>query len=80
MFPYIHDMSIVIECLIPIMVDVLGMTKIMNSMLCVNEVRAIIFSMMYFGVINFIRFNMIKTFLCSQIVSMYQFTKHTVKT
>lgn len=47
MFSYIHDMDIVIECLVPIMVDVSGMTKIMNSILCVNKVRAIIFVMMY---------------------------------
>jgi len=65
MFPYIHDMDIVIECLVPIMVDVSGMTKIMNSILCVNEVRAIIFSRLYFGIINFIRPDVIKTFLCS---------------
>lgn len=44
MFSYIHDMEIVIECLVPIMVDVSGMTKIMNSILCVNEVRTILFS------------------------------------
>ncbi|XP_036147467.1 uncharacterized protein LOC105832577 [Monomorium pharaonis] len=40
--PYIHDMDILIECLVPIMVDVSGMTKIMNSMLCVNEIRALL--------------------------------------
>nr|XP_012231794.1 PREDICTED: odorant receptor 9a-like [Linepithema humile] len=42
MLSYIHDMDIVIECLIPIMVDISGMTKIMNSMLCVNELRALL--------------------------------------
>ncbi|XP_071574684.1 odorant receptor 13a-like [Temnothorax nylanderi] len=42
MFPYIYDMDIVIECLVPIMVDVSGMTKIMNSTLCVNEIRALL--------------------------------------
>lgn len=70
MFSYIHDMNIVIECLIPIIIDVSGLTKILNSMVCMNEVRVIIFSMMYFGVINFIRSNVIQIFFCSQIVSM----------
>ncbi|KYM98415.1 hypothetical protein ALC62_10874 [Cyphomyrmex costatus] len=42
MFVYIHDMDIVIECLVPLMVDVSGMTKIMNSVLCVNEIRALL--------------------------------------
>lgn len=64
MISYIHDMDIVIECLVPIMVDVSGMTKIMNSILCMNEVRVIIFSIMYLGVINFVRPN-IKMFLRS---------------
>lgn len=68
MFSYIHDMDIMIECLVPIMVDVSGMTKIMNSILCVNEVRVII-SSMYLGVINFIRFD-IKMFLRSWVVLM----------
>lgn len=47
MFSYIHDMDVVIECLIPIMIDVAGITKITNSILYVNEVRAIILSAMY---------------------------------
>lgn len=38
MFSYIHDMDIVIECLVPIMIDVSAMTKIMNSILNMNEV------------------------------------------
>ncbi|XP_025075182.1 odorant receptor 9a-like [Pogonomyrmex barbatus] len=42
MVAYIHDMDIVIECLIPIMVDVSGMTKMLNSILCVNEIRALL--------------------------------------
>ncbi|CAL1677719.1 unnamed protein product [Lasius platythorax] len=42
MFSYIHDMDVVIECLTPIMIDISGMTKIMNSMLCVNEMRALL--------------------------------------
>ncbi|KYN26707.1 hypothetical protein ALC57_03933 [Trachymyrmex cornetzi] len=42
MFSYIHDMDIVIECLVPLMVDVSGMTKIMNSVLYVNEIRALL--------------------------------------
>ncbi|KAL6441728.1 hypothetical protein ACFW04_003671 [Cataglyphis niger] len=42
MYSYIHDMDIVIECLTPIMIDISGITKIMNSMLCVNEVRALL--------------------------------------
>lgn len=71
--PYIHDMDILIECFIPIMVDVSGMTKIMNSMLCVNEVRAIIFSMIHLEAINFIRSDVIKMFVsCSNIVPIYE--------
>ncbi|KAL0111623.1 hypothetical protein PUN28_013066 [Cardiocondyla obscurior] len=42
MYAYIHDMDIVIECLVPIMVDVSGMTKIMNSILCINEIRELL--------------------------------------
>ncbi|KYQ51669.1 hypothetical protein ALC60_09207 [Trachymyrmex zeteki] len=42
MFSYIHDMDIVIECLVPLMVDVSGMTKIMNSVLCVDEIRTLL--------------------------------------
>ncbi|KYM86183.1 hypothetical protein ALC53_04150 [Atta colombica] len=42
MFSYIHDMDIVIECLVPLMVDVSGMTKIMNSVLYMNEIRALL--------------------------------------
>ncbi|XP_019885647.1 odorant receptor 4-like [Camponotus floridanus] len=42
MFSYIHDMEIVIECLTPIMIDISGITKIMNSMLCVNEMRTLL--------------------------------------
>lgn len=43
MYAYIHDMDVVIECLIPIMVDVSGMSKIMNSMLSASEVSASIY-------------------------------------
>ncbi|KAF3054404.1 Odorant receptor 121 [Nylanderia fulva] len=42
MFSDIRDMDIVIECLTPIMIDISGMTKVMNSMLCVNEMRALL--------------------------------------
>ncbi|XP_029673300.1 odorant receptor 9a-like [Formica exsecta] len=42
MFSYIHDMDIVIECLTPIMIDISGITKIMNSMLCVNKMRTLL--------------------------------------
>ncbi|XP_020285705.1 odorant receptor 9a-like [Pseudomyrmex gracilis] len=40
-YAYIHDMDVVIECLIPIMVDVSGMSKIMNSMLSASEIKAL---------------------------------------
>ncbi|XP_011698980.1 PREDICTED: uncharacterized protein LOC105456547 [Wasmannia auropunctata] len=39
---YIHDMDIVIECLVPIMVDLSGISKIMNSILYVNEIRTLL--------------------------------------
>ncbi|KAL6441727.1 hypothetical protein ACFW04_003670 [Cataglyphis niger] len=42
MFSYIHDLDIVIECLTPIMIDILGITKVVNSILCVNEMRALL--------------------------------------
>ncbi|XP_070165801.1 odorant receptor 13a [Polyergus mexicanus] len=42
MFSYIHDMDIVIECLTPIMIDILSITKVVNSILCVNEMRALL--------------------------------------
>jgi hypothetical protein len=38
MFPYIYDMDILIECLIPIMIDISSITKVMNSMFYMNEV------------------------------------------
>ncbi|XP_019698026.1 odorant receptor 9a-like isoform X2 [Harpegnathos saltator] len=42
MFSYIHDMDVVIECLIPIMIDISGITKITNSILYADEIRAML--------------------------------------
>ncbi|KAH0946204.1 hypothetical protein HN011_010170 [Eciton burchellii] len=42
MFPYIYDMDILIECLIPIIIDISSITKVMNSMFYMNEIRILL--------------------------------------